>query len=255
MAKPILVKLGGSTLGSGDTTLPDVVALQAQGVRLVVVHGGGKLISEWQQKLGITAHFEKGLRVTDAASLEVVLAVLAGVVNKQLVSAINTRGGKAIGLCGVDGPIIEATVRAPELGYVGDVAAINRALLDMFLDERYIPVIAPLGVTTEGTILNINADAAAGDIARALEAERLIFLSDVPGVQDERGRVVAHLSPTDARALIDSGVVSAGMIPKVEACLTAVGSVGSAVIVDGRQPDALLTALRGEVEGTAFAPK
>ncbi len=250
--KTIVVKIGGSTLGSGDTTIEDLVSLQKRGTLPVVVHGGGKKITEWLDKQGIPSKFEKGLRVTDAQSLEVVIAVLAGLVNKELVAAIESLGGRAIGLSGIDGGLIEATpIHGGELGYVGEVTRINPEPLRAILEPGYIPIIAPVGLQSSGEgILNINADTVAGEIAAELGASRLIFLTDVAGVCDESGRLIPQVSPTEARALIASGVASGGMIPKIEACLRALSAVSSAQIIDGRQPHALLAAVKGRGEGT-----
>ena len=256
--KITVVKIGGSTLGSHDTTLDDLVALQREGKSLVVVHGGGDLITEWLSRQGIATRFEKGLRVTDHDTLQVVVAVLAGVVNKELVAAIQSRGGRAIGLSGVDGRLIEARVKDEELGYAGEVVKINPEPIEVLLKGGYIPVIAPLGLEAKGEKsekLNVNADTAAGEIAAALGAERLVFLTDVPGVMDGLGESLSRLSPDEASALIASGVVSGGMIPKVEACLGALSTVPIAHIVDGRLPHALVEAIAGGGSGTIIAKK
>jgi len=258
MKKPIVAKIGGSTLGRHDTTLEDLVALQKEGKSLVVVHGGGDLITGWLSRQGITTRFEKGLRVTDHETLEVVVAVLCGLVNKELVAAIQSRGGRAMGLSGVDGRLIEARVKDEELGYTGEVVKINPEPIEILLRGGYIPVIAPLGLEAKGEKgekLNVNADTAAGEIAAALEAERLVFLTDVPGVMDGSGESLSRLSPDEASSLIASGVVSGGMIPKVEACLGALSTVPITQIVDGRLPHALLEAIAGRGSGTLIAKK
>lgn len=247
---PIVVKIGGSTLGSHDTTLEDLVALQKQGKALVVVHGGGKAITQWLERAGVPTRFVRGLRVTDAESLKVVIAVLAGMVNKELVAAINRRGGRAVGLTGVDGCLIEARVQDPELGLVGEITAVNRELLQALLDAGYIVVIAPIGFDMELGPLNINADTVAGEIAAALGAEGLIFLTDVEGVCDKGGKVIPTLSPAEAQGLIAAGVVAGGMIPKVEACLRGLASASSALIIDGRLPHALIVGVEGKGGGT-----
>jgi acetylglutamate kinase len=254
---PILVvKIGGSTLGSHDTTLEDLVALQGQGWRSLVVHGGGAAISEWLKLHDTPTRFVRGLRVTDAVSLRVVVAVLAGLINKELVAALNARGGRAIGLSGADGGLIRVSVLDPELGYVGQIESVNGDMLTGLLDDGYLPVLAPLGLLwhderLRDQILNINADTVAGEVALALGARWLVFLTDVPGIAGGDGRSLARLSPEEAAALVEEGVVSGGMIPKVEACLrTATGGTRTAII-DGRQPHALLAALqRGELAGT-----
>ena len=255
MKKPIVVKIGGSTLGSHDTTMEDLVALQKEGRTLVVVHGGGDAINQWLSRQGLSPKFEKGLRVTDHETLKVVVAVLAGLVNKELVSAVQSLGGRAMGLSGIDGGFIEARIKDAELGYVGEVVQINPEPIEAILKGGYIPVIAPLGFGIKGEkgeILNVNADTAAGEIAAALGAERLIFLTDVPGILDSSGKSMPRLSADDASSLIGSGVVSGGMIPKVEACLRALSAVPITQIVDGREPHALLKALAGKGEGTTI---
>ena len=251
--KPIVVKIGGSTLGSHDTTLEDLVALQKEGKSLVVVHGGGNLITEWLSRQGIATTFEKGLRVTDHETLQVVVAVLCGVVNKGLVATIESLGGRAMGLSGVDGRLIEARVKDGELGYTGEVVKINPEPVETILKGGYIPIIAPLGLEAKGEKLNVNADTAAGEIAAALGAERLILLTDVAGVMDGSGKLLPRLSPGEARSLIASGVVAGGMIPKVEACLCALATVSITQIVDGRLPHALVEAIAGKESGTIIA--
>ena len=250
----IVVKIGGSTLGSHDTTLEDLVSLQREGTSPVVVHGGGRTISEWLERYGLATRFVRGLRVTDAESLKVVMAVLAGLVNKELVCAIQALGGRAVGLSGADGCLVEARVRDPELGLVGEIVRVNLEPLQAVLGAGYIPILAPLGVERGGSgacqPLNINADTVAGEVALTLGAERLIFLTDVAGLCDASGKLIPRLSPPEARSLIASGVVSGGMIPKVEACLSALGAVPATQIVDGRMSHALITALRRRDSGT-----
>ena len=258
--KTIVVKIGGSTLGSHDTTLDDLVALQKKGVLPVVVHGGGNKITEWLKKIGIATTFVRGMRVTDAATLEVVIAVLAGLVNKELVAEIMSKGGKAMGLSGVDGGLIQAKVENPELGYVGQVVKVNAEPVKAVLSAGYIPVIAPSGLRLAGgdsdpvTLLNINGDVVASEIAGALKADRLIFLTDVPGVRDGEGKFLARLSAAEARKMIASGVIAGGMIPKVEACLNALSRVPSTQIIDGRSAGALLSAIEKENIGTRIEP-
>ena len=255
-AKPIVIKIGGSTLGSHDTTLDDLVALQKKGILPVVVHGGGSKITEWLKRMGLGTEFVRGMRVTDAPTLEVVVAVLAGLVNKELVAAITARGGKAIGLSGVDGGLIQAKIENHELGYVGKVIKVNPEPIEAALNAGYIPVVAPVGFRLDNVkkdpvaLLNINGDAAASEIAAALKAERLIFLTDVPGVRNGEGKFLPKLSVAEARSMINSGVISGGMIPKVEACLKALAKVPSTQIIDGRSTGALLAAVERNEGGT-----
>jgi acetylglutamate kinase len=185
----IVVKIGGSTLGAHDTTLEDLVTLQREGARVVVVHGGGAVVTDWLKVHGAGTRFVRGLRVTDEAALDVVVAVLAGLVNKQLAGAINARGGRAVGLCGADGPVVLAAVREPEYGRVGAVCEVRTEVLEALADRGFMPVLSPVGFDVEAQtgsgaapLLNINADTVAGEVAATLGAERLIFLTDVPGV-------------------------------------------------------------------------
>jgi acetylglutamate kinase len=260
-ARVLVAKIGGSTLGSHDTTLEDLVALQERGWRPVVVHGGGAAISEWLKAHDTPTRFVRGLRVTDAASLKVVVAVLGGLINKELVAALNARGGRAIGLSGVDGGLIRVSVQDPELGFVGRIEGINGEMLHQMLDEGYLPVVAPLGVLwqderSRDQIMNINADTVAGEMALALGASWLVFLTDVPGITGGDGRSLARLSLVEAATLVEEGIVSGGMIPKVEACLRAAAGATHTAIIDGRQPHALVAALeQGELTGTTIGPE
>ena len=258
MDKVIVVKLGGATLGSDDTTIEDIVELQRQGKSLVVVHGGGKLITEWLVKQGISSRFVQGERVTDKATLEVVTSVLAGLVNKEIVAAINGLGGQAVGISGVDGAFIQGRIKDIELGYVGEVVKINLAPLTALLRSGYIPVVAPIGLNSfdkpskAPRMLNINADVVAGEIAAAIGAEKLIFLTNVVGVCDNSGKLLPQLSLSEAEALVASGVASGGMIPKIKACLRALSNASTTHIIDGRQPHALLRQIEGEGSGTTI---
>lgn len=252
--KPIVIKIGGSTLGSGDTTLEDVVAMQREGLAPVVVHGGGQVISKWMERTGAAPQFVRGMRVTDEAALEIVLAVLTGLVNKHLVASVLALGGKAMGFSGADGGILQARTLDPDLGYVGDITTVDAAPVQEMVAMGWIPVIAPVAVgvngSTSATLYNINGDVAAGELAAALEADRLIYLTDVDGVMDASRRTIPRLLPEQAQSLIESGVAAGGMIPKLEACLKALPKVGAAQIVDGREPHALLECLEGRGKGT-----
>ncbi len=257
LSKVIVVKLGGATLGSHDTAIEDIARLQQQGKPLVVVHGGGKVITNWLEKRGIATRFINGERVTDEATLEVVVAVLMGVVNKEIVADINARGGMAIGISGVDGAFIQGRIKDVELGYIGEVVKVNLAPLEALLKSGYIPVVAPVSLNAAKPekapkLLNINADAVAGEIAAAIGAERLIFLTDVAGISDRSGNLLPRLSPDEAEALLASGVASGGMIPKVKACLKALSGTASACIIDGRKPHALLDEIEGKGGGTTI---
>ncbi|MCS5666848.1 MAG: acetylglutamate kinase [Dehalococcoidia bacterium] len=255
---PIVVKIGGSTLGSHDTSLRDLVALQEEGQQVVVVHGGGNVISQWMQRQGLAPQFVGGLRVTDAPSLEIVVAVLGGLINKELVSLMYEFGGRSVGLSGIDGCMVEAEIGNPELGFVGEVTNVNVDLIRVALDSGFIPMIAPLGVHVRdgsenaGSPLNINGDTVAGELARALEAQQLVFLTDVAGVMDGGGRVIRRLDRRRANILFNSGVIQGGMIPKLSACLRALERSPVANIIDGRQPNALLECIRGNSTGTTI---
>ncbi|MFC1900915.1 acetylglutamate kinase [Chloroflexota bacterium] len=254
MDKVIVVKIGGATLGSHDTAIEDIVALQKQGRQLMIVHGGGKVITEWLKKQGVETNFVRGERVTDQPTLEVATAVLSGLVNKDIVAAINALDGKAAGISGVDGCVIKGSIAEKEKGYVGAVEKVNTALLDTLLESGFIPVIAPIGNNTgdESLTLNYNADVVAGEIAAAVNAGRLVFLTDVEGVADGSGKLLETLSPGEAEALMDSGVASGGMIPKIKACLKALSGGSRTCIIDGRQPHALLGEIEGKGGGTTI---
>ena len=252
-----MVKLGGATLGSHDTAIEDIVELHQQGIPLVIVHGGGKLITEWLLKLGVSSDFSQGERATDRTALEVVVSVLAGLVNKEIVAAINSRGGQAVGISGVDGSLIQGRIKNAELGYTGTVVKVNPAPLKALLRSGYTPVVAPVSLNSFGKpmetkMLNINADTVAGEIAVAMGAKRLIFLTDVTGICDPSGELLPCLSSSEAEALIASGIVSGGMIPKIKACLRALSNTSVTRIIDGRQPHALLRDIGGCGDGTTI---
>ena len=248
---PIVVKIGGSTLGSHDTTLEDLVRLQQEGHQVAVVHGGGKVISEWMKRHGAMPRFVRGLRVTDAASLDIVIAVLTGLVNKQLVASLTAQGAKAIGLSGVDGGLLRCRMADPELGYVGEVTRVDTSPLDQALAGGYMPLVAPVGLhEDDGQLLNINGDTVTGSVALSLGASRIIFLTDVEGVLDSSGRRVPFMNPRQARMFIQSNIAKGGMIPKLEACLNAMPGVPVADIIDGRKPGALRSCMEGQATGT-----
>jgi len=257
--KIIVIKLGGATLGSQDTTTEDIVELQRQGKSLIIVHGGGKLITEWRTRQGISTRFVQGERVTDKATLEVVISVLAGLANKEIVAAINGLGGQAVGISGVDGAFIQGRIKGIELGYVGSVAKIDLTPVEVLLRANYIPVVAPISLRSFDKpdeairMLNINSDIVAGEIAAAISAERLIFLTDVVGICDHSGKLLPRLSPGEAEALMASGVASGGMIPKIKACLKALSNTSTTCIIDGRQPHALLREMQEGNTGTTIS--
>lgn len=257
MAQVVVIKIGGSTFNSGDTTLEDLVALQKTGLSVVAVHGGGDLITEWLDKMSIQTTFLGGFRVTDEAALRVVVAVLAGLVNKELVAAVNGLGGRAFGLSGADGSLIEAHIKDDRLGLVGEVTKVNVEILDAIFMAGFLPLVAPIGwklpsARTKAVLLNLNGDTLAGAIAAAMEAERLVFLTDVDGVMDKEGELMAELSVARARDLVTSRVIAKGMIPKVEACLAAVKKARVVRIINGTVPHALLSEMQGRARGTTI---
>ncbi|MDA0987549.1 MAG: acetylglutamate kinase [Chloroflexi bacterium] len=252
----LVVKIGGSVLSSQDTTLHDLVDLQRQGTIPVVIHGGGQVISQWMEKQGIIANFVNGLRVTDAPSMEIVAAILGGLVNKNLVASIQRLGGKALGMSGVDGGMLQAEILDPELGFVGRIIRVDPAPIHQTLAGGYIPVIAPVAIHAidssehSGALLNVNGDTAAGEIARELGAESMVFLTDVEGVMDSNRNVVGRLTAAQVADLMRSGTIAGGMVPKVEACLRALERVRVAQILDGRRSRALLDFVEGHPSGT-----
>ena len=258
MNKVNVVKLGGATLGSHDTIIEDVVKLQQQGKSLVIVHGGAKVVTEWLSRQEVLAKFVRGERVTDKAALEMVVAVLGGLVNKEIVAAINSLGGQAVGISGIDGNLLQGRIRDKEMGYVARIVKVNTAVLEALLESGCIPVVAPLSMYSvdrpDGSplILNVNGDTVAGEIAAAIRAERLIFLTDVAGIRDQSGKLIAELSANEAEALLTSGTVSGGMIPKIRACLRALPHVSMARIIDGRESHALLKEIEGTAAGTTI---
>lgn len=239
----VVIKLGGSTLETQRDALEDIVWLRSLGAQPVLVHGGGPEITAWLDRLSIPHRFERGLRVTDAETLEVVRMALAGKVNGELVQALTRLGGRAVGLTGLDGALLRARPVSEQLGYVGEVVEVDPNPIETLSDAGYIPVVAPLAIGPDGEALNVNADDAAADLARGLRAAKLLYISDVPGVQDANGDLISVLTDEDARRLIAEGVIKGGMIPKVEACLRALDAIERAHIVDGGEPHVLIREL------------
>ena len=258
--KTILIKFGGHAMGKADYVnafAADIALLDQVGARPVVVHGGGPQIGEMLKKLQIESSFIDGLRVTDEATISVVEMVLAGGINKALVAAIAGAGGRAVGVSGKDGGLItarklmavakasdSAIQQAVDLGFVGEPSHVDVTVLNALMQHHLIPVVAPVGGGEDGKTYNINADTAAGAIAAALNATRMLMLTDVTGVLDQSGKLISSLTISEAEALIDNGTISGGMIPKVKTCIDAVqGGAEGAVIMDGRAPHALLVEL------------
>ena len=246
----VVVKYGGNALAgaSEDDALAlfaqDIVLMRQVGMRPVVVHGGGPQISELMTRLGKVTEFRNGLRVTDAETVDIARMVLVGQVNPQLVSAINVHGPLAVGVSGEDAGLIRATARDPELGFVGDVVAVNPGILQGLLDEGFIPVVATIGTDGAGQAFNINADTVAGRIAEALGAEKLVYLTDIEGLRrvvHDAASLIRQTTPDELDALMADGTIAGGMIPKVESCVAAVrAGVRRAHILDGRIPHVLL---------------
>ena len=258
--KTILIKFGGHAMGKADylnAFATDIALLDQVGARPVVVHGGGPQIGDMLKKLQIESSFIDGLRVTDEATISVVEMVLAGGINKALVAAIAGAGGRAVGVSGKDGGLLtarklmavakasdSAIQQAVDLGFVGEPSHVDVTVLNALMQHHLIPVVAPVGSGEDGETYNINADTAAGAIAAALSATRMLMLTDVSGVLDKNGKLISSLTISQAEALIHDGTVSGGMIPKVKTCIDAVqGGAEGAVIMDGRAPHALLVEL------------
>ena len=258
--KTVVVKYGGHAMGDPELAAAfarDIVLIKQAGVNPIVVHGGGPQIGSLLDRLNIRSEFKGGLRVTDRATVEVVEMVLAGSVNKEIVTAINNQGGKAVGISGKDANLmrakrLERRMRAPDsdteeivdLGYVGEPAAVDPHIIEVISNSDLIPVVAPLGIGPDGETLNINADTFAAALATALKAKRLLLLTDVEGVLDRSGQLIKSLTTAEAQRLIEDGTISGGMIPKIEGCLDVIAEgVEAVVIINGRVPHAVLLEL------------
>jgi len=268
----VVVKYGGHAMGEDEfarSFARDIVLMEQTAINPVVVHGGGPQIGDMLARLGIKSQFAHGLRITDAATIEIVEMVLAGSINKQIVGFINEAGGKAVGLCGKDGNMVLARKASRskvdprsgmeeiiDLGFVGEPETVDTSVLTQILGRDLIPVLAPLATSREGITYNVNADTFAGAIAGALKAKRLLLLTDVAGVRDKSQQLIKQLSANDARKLIADGTISGGMIPKVETCIYALeAGVEGVVILDGKVPHAvLLELLTDHGAGTLLMP-
>lgn len=255
----VVIKFGGNAMGDeklAEAFAQDVIYLKQSGVNPIIVHGGGPQIAKMLAKLSIESEFVNGLRVTDKPTVEVVEMVLAGAINKEIVSVINRQGGKAVGICGKDAHLMIATritempdptsniMQAVDIGYVGDPKFVNPHIVDVISDSDLIPVIAPVAVSAEGETLNINADSFASALAARMKAKRLLLLTDVSGVLDKDKNLIEELSVREARELIRNGTISGGMIPKIEGCIEVVeAGVEAVVIIDGRVPHCVLLEL------------
>ena len=248
--KIVVVKYGGNAMINEQLkqqVMEDIALLWLIGVKVVLIHGGGPEISETMKRLGKQAKFVDGLRVTDKETVDIVQMVLAGKVNKTLVNLLQMKGGHAVGLSGIDGGIIEATMKDEALGYVGKITRIRTQPITDLLEKNYIPVISTVASDRQGNTYNINGDTAAAYIAGALNAERLIMMTDIAGIlrdKDDPGTLIPALTVTEAKKLFDEGVISGGMIPKVDCCIEAIGKgVRHVVIMDGRVPHSILMEL------------
>jgi len=241
--KTFVVKYGGAVMQNEQLKMmiaQDVVLLRKIGIDMVVVHGGGKEITNIAEILGIETKFVNGQRYTDEKMRDVVQMVLAGSINKDIVRRINIHGGRGVGLSGIDANLIKVKKTSDELGFVGDVTEVNNSVLKSILKDGYLPVIAPIGFDDGGIIYNVNADIAAGPIAASLNAEKLVYVTDIEGVKAD-GNLLPHLTKSQAEEYINKGIISGGMIPKVESALSALESgVNKVHIIDGRVPHALL---------------
>ena len=258
--KVVVIKYGGNAMINEELkqdVMNDIVLLSLIGVKVVLVHGGGPEINDMLKKIGKKSEFVNGLRVTDHETIDTVLMVLAGKVNKSLVNLIECIGGKAVGLCGLDGHLIEAETLDEKLGYVGKITNVNIDPVVDLLDKGYIPVISTLGCDNNGNVYNINADTAAAEIAGKMKAESLISMTDICGIlmdRDDPTTLVTNITQSKAKDLMDNGVIQGGMIPKVQCCLNAIElGVNRVFILDGTKPHAILMEmLTDEGVGTMF---
>ena len=258
--KYVVAKYGGNAMTDPQlkkSVMQDILLLQLVGVKVILVHGGGPEISAMLKKLSIESHFEDGLRVTDDDTMEVVQMVLAGKVNKSLAADLSALGGRAVGLCGIDGGLIKVHQKNEKLGHVGEIDEINTKILDDLLDGGFIPVISSIGIDDDGNPYNINADTAAAKIAAALHAESMVVMSNINGVlrdKDDENSLIRQMSLADAEELKKSGIIAGGMIPKVDCCTNAVKEgVKKVFIINGEIPHAILIELlTDEGLGTMF---
>ena len=258
--KYVVAKYGGNAMTDPQlkkSVMQDILLLQLVGVKVILVHGGGPENSAMLKKLSIESHFENGLRVTDDDTMEVVQMVLAGKVNKSLAADLSALGGRAVGLCGIDGGLIKVHQKNEKLGHVGEIDEINTKILDDLLDGGFIPVISSIGIDDEGNPYNINADTAAAKIAAALHAESMVVMSNINGVlrdKDDENSLISQMSLADAEELKKSGIIAGGMIPKVDCCTNAVKEgVKKVFIINGEIPHAILIELlTDEGLGTMF---
>ena len=260
--KTVVVKYGGSVMENNklkESVMSDVALLSTLGIRVIVVHGGGKDITEMLKRVGIESKFINGLRYTDKETAEIVKMVLAGKVNKELVGILNSCGGKSLGICGIDGNMfkIKKYESNDDLGFVGDVEEVDSHLLETIITNKYTPIVATIGCDSEGNVYNINADTAAAKIAESLKAETLMFMTDTPGLlkdKDDESTLIQRIKVDDLDKLLKDGTISGGMIPKVKHCINAVrNGVKKVFIMDGRVPHSMIIQMfTDEGIGTMF---
>ncbi|VVB53796.1 [LysW]-aminoadipate/[LysW]-glutamate kinase [uncultured archaeon] len=254
-----VIKLGGEVMGEKailDSIARDLILLNLVGIKTVVLHGGGPEISEMMEKLGKKPKFIRGLRVTDEETMDIVKMVLVGKVNTSFVASINRHGGQAVGIAGKSGNLLIAEKKNEDLGFVGDISKINPHVLHVLVDKGYIPVVSPIAADKKGNSININADTAAGELAVALKASKIIILTNVPGVLDKDKKLIKRLTVPDIKNLEKDGTIAGGMLPKVEACVIALkGGVERAHIVQGGKHALLREILTREGTGTMITPK
>ncbi len=249
--KTVVIKYGGNAMINDElknSVMEDITLLKYIGLNPILVHGGGPDISAALKQNNIPSNFINGLRVTDDATMRIAQMVLVGKTNKEIVSLLNCKGGKALGLCGIDGSFIKCKKqytyvdgKETDIGYVGDIVDIDSHILEYLTSDQYIPVVAPIGVDENGQSYNINADTVAAAVAKAVKAEKLILLTDVEGVKDENGNIVYETGKDEIESMIESGVINGGMIPKVQGCIDAIeAGVNGVHIIDGRIPHCLL---------------
>ena len=256
MKEIVVIKLGGSTLSEMDNNLKEIADLHISGIPVVIVHGGRALISQWMNKLEIKTDFIDGLRVTDENSIQIVTSILGGLVNKTLVASIINKNCKAIGLSGIDDNIFTAKFLDQTHGYVGNIINTNSEFVELLLNKEYLPVIAPIAINNElidPPLLNINGDIAASALAVSLQADKLIFLTDVDGVLDENSKLISTLNTAQSKSLISNGTAKSGMIPKINSCIDAVESNVESFIINGTKYGNLTSIIKNsESVGTKF---
>ena len=249
-----VIKIGGSTINDWNESIGQINEIISMGNSIVIVHGGGKTVSDWGSKLGIRPEFVKGLRKTDTKTLEVAIAVLSGLVNSKLVSFLNKNKINSVGISGLSGNMIKAEINNKDLGLVGEIKDLDTNLIEKLIKENYVPVISPIGINHNSkneyeNILNINADFVASEIAKNLKANKLIYQTDVDGIRDSKGRIISKMTLSQAKDLINSGIVVGGMLPKLESCINSMQGVDRSHIINGSD-NSLVEVFKGNRIGT-----